>query len=42
MDSNESADFDGDGLGDNADTDDDGDGVSDVDDAFLNSVRLGL
>ena len=30
----ESADFDGDGIGDNADTDDDNDGVADIADAF--------
>ena len=34
MDANETADNDGDGLGDNADTDDDNDGVSDSADAF--------
>ena len=34
LDSSESLDFDGDGIGDTADTDDDEDGVSDDDDAF--------
>ena len=33
-DDTETADFDDDGTGDNADTDDDNDGVLDVDDAF--------
>ena len=33
-DPNESSDFDGDGIGDNADPDDDNDGVADEDDAF--------
>ncbi|NNK02723.1 MAG: hypothetical protein HKP58_20105 [Desulfatitalea sp.] len=34
LDPTETADTDGDGIGDNADTDDDGDGVADVNDAF--------
>ena len=34
LDAAESADFDGDGTGDNADTDDDNDGTLDDDDAF--------
>ena len=34
LDPNEHADFDQDGIGDNADSDDDSDGVDDVDDAF--------
>ena len=34
MDANETSDYDGDGVGDNADTDDDNDGVSDQEDAF--------
>ena len=34
LDPNEHADFDQDGIGDNADSDDDNDGVDDVDDAF--------
>lgn len=34
QDPTETSDFDGDGIGDNADTDDDNDGVLDVDDAF--------
>ena len=33
-DANESADFDGDGIGDNADPDDDNDGLNDTTDAF--------
>ena len=33
-DPSETSDFDGDGLGDNADTDDDNDGVEDIEDAF--------
>ena len=34
FDATESSDFDGDGIGDNADTDDDNDGVLDTNDAF--------
>jgi parallel beta-helix repeat protein/VCBS repeat-containing protein len=37
-DAGETADFDGDGTGDNADTDDDGDGASDGEDAFPNDA----
>ena len=36
MDANETSDYDGDGIGDNADTDDDNDGVGDNADAFPN------
>ena len=38
LDPNESADSDGDGVGDSADTDDDNDGVSDVDEAAMESL----